>query len=386
MRAIDTLAFGWLASTLALAACNPTSLGNNDTTSGSSTTSQGGAAPGTGGATSTGSDHPGGGAGGTPTGTGGTSPGTGDFACEIVGPASGGLGLTILASCEEPFVYHDLAVDDARVYLATEHYLWSLPKDGGPPRLLLPKVDETVVGVSYTRLVIDDQNAYAIRCTVSDGATYACDLVAVPKAGGAGASLLSGLSHDFSALAQDAGNVYVISPSGLVRVPKDGSATTTLWSKVDFPTDLAVDGSYAYWTSTQSFSADVWRLPLAAGAKSAVRIAANADEKGVRIALGAADVFFLTGNGHVYKVPKTAVEAPGTLLATSAGVPTNPSLRVLGQSVFFSIYETGGIWEVSASGGAKSQFVSAAHPGPFMIDLTGTYLVDFRTALRAPAP
>ena len=154
-------------------------------------------------------------------------------------PKSGGAGSLLSTS---PVTYNQsagLAVDETTVYWSNgDGGVYSAPKAGGPPKVLLPSTDDGAPG----KFVIDDLYVYAL----TPDTTATSQLVKLPKTGGSSTVLATGLLQPI-AMAIDSANVYWADGGSQVSgVPKAGGTVVPFSYYSGFVLVLAADDSGVY--------------------------------------------------------------------------------------------------------------------------------------------
>jgi hypothetical protein len=177
-------------------------------------------------------------------------------------PKTGGVA-ALLAS--GPGLIASLAMDDKRLYwvnLDTKSVM-SVAKVGGSPVTLASGLPYLQGGIQV--------NATSVYWTTSGEVPSEGALMEVPKEGGAVATLASGAFGP--SVAVDNTSVYCSrfddSAYLLTRMPQDGGNAVVLASTPTLPGSIALDDSYVYWTTPDTYRGDaggVWAVAKNGGA------------------------------------------------------------------------------------------------------------------------
>jgi hypothetical protein len=180
-------------------------------------------------------------------------------------PKAGGVVETLASSVESP---SNLRLDADSIYWMTAwgHAVLSMPKAGGAPQQLM-----TLGPCGPWGLAIDADSAYA-SCQDYDGSKPASSIVRVAKTGGSAVPFATSQSYP-SALTVDASSVYWVEWDGFnggegnVVEAAGGNNGLSLASVHGAPVldTLAADGTYVYWTTSDTscasgLCAEVWRI------------------------------------------------------------------------------------------------------------------------------
>jgi hypothetical protein len=216
-----------------------------------------------------------------------------------------------------------LAIDAASVYWTNRFgTIMKVGLAGGTPTTLASGQAGAVA------IAVDARNVYWATIPLFDptstpGAVGA--VMKLPISGGNPTTLASNVNA--YEIAVDAASVYwttLSSPGAVMKVPIDGGAPTTLASGKYQAGDLAVDGTYVYWTngadsagSPTGSTGSVMRVPIGGGTPSTIA-SQQADPAG--IAVNARGVYWTNNLGG------TVVVAPlgGGALSTLASGQTAP--------------------------------------------------------------
>jgi len=102
---------------------------------------------------------------------------------------------------------------------------------------------------------------------------------------------------DFTSLAADGTNVYWHSYDSIMKVPKDGGATTLLaYAQAQYPGSIAVDETNVYWASEGSAMA----VPIGGGRRT-ILVSSTDPMSGGQVAVRPGSVYFADG-GRLWRV------------------------------------------------------------------------------------
>jgi hypothetical protein len=190
---------------------------------------------------------------------------------------------------------------------------------------------------------------------------------AMGASGGATSSCVGGTlgPSDAFIVGSDTAALYAVSGSSLVRIPKDGSTTTTLGGGVTYTTPIIVDDSGIF----VSDGNNVTRVHKdGSGADTLFGSSATA------LFVDSSSLFFVSG-GNAYTVPKSG----GT--ATPVAAPNGMSLAAVDDAAFYFLAWQPGLggWFGQGSG----QLYKQARSGGALVELNGSLTGRFAPVLAA---
>lgn len=267
------------------------------------------------------------------------------------------------------------------IALSATHVYWvnteagevvRVPKEGGAPQAL--------IGAQLTPLdvAVDGGRVYWFN----SGGRRDTLLRAMPLAGGTSVSMGDIDGTKFSRMTSDTVNLWVTTAeSRLHKVPKVGAAYSTATAGGGLSA-VASDGSSVYVAQGTSI--------LSAPGGSSPILFASGTSQPVDIATDDVAVYWLTGDGRVLRLDKSAPGGTATVLA--AGLAGCARLALFGSDVFVTAggagAQTGKVLRLPKSGGAPVVLAEAL-PEPFgiAVDATGVYWTNHGdgtiSALRA---
>lgn len=266
------------------------------------------------------------------------------------------------------FTVGGIATDATHVYFAEGRYpedrILRVAKSGGSvePLALVARSTDFDTARTPRRFAVAGQRLYWIDST---------SVKSIPVSGGVPATLVDGLAAPVDLVVAGA-SAFVLERGtawsrGVIReVPLSGAAATIPKSGLDWPTELALDGSRLYWT-------EEWRVATAARAGGEVTLLASGIQTHLpRIVALGPDI--LVADHHILKRVPLAGGAPEKVTVLSCTIPTASSGRVHdlvtdGASVYVT-FRAGGpepssVCKVSLDGGSGIPHLAQSGPaGP----------------------
>jgi hypothetical protein len=210
----------------------------------------------------------------------GATPGTGTV---MVAPLGSATATTIVSAQEGPYY---VATYATRVFWT--NYGNSITNDGGAVFSVLPDGGgettlTSVQGNVTGHIATDGANVY-----VPAGFATGNVIMVLPLDGGSPAPLVADGGGGASSLVVDSTSVYWIANGNVLKAPLGGgaSAPVTLASgQNNLPTEIAVDGTYVYWTNSGAGGGDagtILKVSLDGGAPIVV-VAGQIDPYGIAV-------------------------------------------------------------------------------------------------------
>ncbi|MGB8294230.1 MAG: hypothetical protein WCG85_02260 [Polyangia bacterium] len=295
--------------------------------------------------------------------------------------------LATLASVES---VRDIAVDNSSLYWTVAGWaadgnvnhdsLNKVPLGGGTPTPLVS--DDNMI----ENIAVDAFGVYWVRW-VSPMTDSTYDIMKVPLAGGTPTTLANGGQ---SWIALGAGGVYWMTGSALMRVSLDGGTPVPVASVQGFPSSIAVDAAYVYWTKFGTFSygseettdGTVMKVPVGGGTPIMV---ASAQDAPHALVVDATSVYWIAG-GSVMKMPLDG-GSPVTLVSGRAPFSSVASIAVDGSSVYWTngadLYSGGAVMKAPLGGGTPTKLALAQDsPGRIAVDDTSVYWATRNTVVK----
>jgi hypothetical protein len=284
----------------------------------------------------------------------------------------------------------DIAVDNSSLYWTVAGWagdenvnhdsLNKVPLGGGAPTPLVSN-DNMIENI-----VVDAFGVYWVRW-VSPMTDSTYDIMKVPLAGGTPTTLANGGQNG---IALGAGGVYWMNGSALMRVSLDGGTPVPVASVQGFPSSIAVDAVYVYWTNfgTFSFGSDdttdgtVMKVPVGGGTPIMV---ASAQDTPHGLVVDSTSVYWIAG-GSVMKMPLDG-GSPVTFVSGLALFSSVASIAVDSSSVYWTngadLYSGGAVMKTPIGGGTATKLALAQDsPGRIAVDDTSVYWATRTTVVK----
>lgn len=221
-------------------------------------------------------------------------------------------------------------------------------------------------GFAFQLLVLDNSNVYWFEYDATNGAATGGSIRTVPKAGGSVTTVVSGLRGVNNFVIDDS-NVYwteydIVQGNGSIKtVPKLGGPVTVLatgtppnlTTDVFFPTGIAVDSTFVYWTD---FDGPIRRIPKSGG----IAIDLSTAGGGLRTAIDAGSTYLYANGGSNPGQGATIARYPlsggaAQILATGVGSNSVGGIALDDQYLYGVAVDAapkGSVFEVPIGGGA----------------------------------
>jgi hypothetical protein len=258
-----------------------------------------------------------------------------------------------------------LAQDATRIYWTTGEdgsgTVASVAKTGGVPTVLASGL-RNPAGIA----VHGDAVYWVERGPSFSGGEKSGAVKKVAKTGGAVSELASG-QPDLDSIVVDADGIYFGGDGGLYKL--EGGVVATLYvptapalHTASVPV-LVADGATLYFTTLLG-KGPIVRLPKAGGAS---KVLADAQATSA-LALDATHLYWGTDEG-VFRVAK----AGGVAQKLSAGAPSITAIAVDGEDVFFTDFQSDGVYRVGIASGTKTRLAVWSKPVGLLTDAAGLY-------------
>ena len=277
-----------------------------------------------------------------------------------------------------------IAVDTSSVYWNTNDAIVGndsvnkVPLGGGPPTTLVS--NDTIDG----NIAVDASSVYWVRLTfsVTNSAWY---IMAVPLDGGSPTTLAEG-----SGLVGDAGNVYWITGSGLMKASLGGGTPTTVASIPSSFFSMAVDATHTYWTTLgtlddsyqHSTDGTVMKAPFGGGTPTTI---ASAQDTPHNLVVDATSAYWIAGGS----VTKASLDGGSPITLTSGMVSHSyaASIAVDTSYVYWTngafLYSGGAVMKVPIGGGTATTLAIAQDtPWGIAVDDSSVYWAANTTVVR----